>query len=146
MVVMTVRSFSPSDVSIHILYNKWGYTLPPSNRDYMLAYTRDQIRYGFAFTVGEFQHRKIFPDGHPEFILVDREYRINEYFFQRLKKKVHLTKDSEWDGPEFRLRLAEEMVAWALREPQGAKETGIVFVNGNLILLRKNEIDSTGSE
>jgi hypothetical protein len=144
-VILLPESFCPSPVFLDLVYSKLHRALPEVKNNISVL-TRENARYSFVYTLDAIREWRICPD-FPyklEYLIVHRDCTIREEFLAEMMKRIDFHKDAEPDKLEVTLRIGEDIMAWAIREPEEAKRHHLKIDKGNLILVRKQQIDNTG--
>lgn len=147
MLILTAESFSPSEVLVRLLYSHLTIKLPVDVQSGINTYTKDQIRYGFAHTLYSIRHRDVCKNISDRiFWLVNEDGKLRDELFSELKSRLDLHHAADFNDT-FKMRLAEEIMHWALLNPKEAERNNLCRLQCEgkhcIALVRKDEVDST---
>lgn len=140
MMFLTEEAYRPSTVLVGLLYAELNRFVTREAKERMEVFTREQIRYGLAATFWAIRERRILDNKEDDLWVVD-ESTVRPEILNEMKRRIDIHASADYNNPDFRRRLADEIYCWYYRQREEAARQGLKLDEKNRIIIsRKNLI------
>lgn len=136
MLFLTEEAYRPSTVLVNLLYTELNRHITREAKEHVEVFTREQIRYGLAATLWAVRERRILDDKEDD-LWVANESAVRPEILYEMKRRVDIHASADYNNPDFRRRLAEEIYCWYHQQRQEATRQGLKLDEENRIVISR---------